>query len=62
METKEKIAKGLDETAHKARKETEHFLNRWINDNTKGWPVRSYFARGYKEHFTNLLGIRCILS
>jgi hypothetical protein len=58
METKEKIADGLVETAHKARKETEHFLNRWINDNTKGWPVRSHLVKGYKKHFSNLLSIR----
>ncbi|NIP25507.1 MAG: hypothetical protein GWN67_24690 [Phycisphaerae bacterium] len=62
MEKKEKIAAGPVETAHKATKETEHFLNRWFNDSTKGWPVRSYWASGYNEHFANLPGIRCILS
>ncbi|MHC4692258.1 MAG: hypothetical protein ACYS67_05925 [Planctomycetota bacterium] len=62
MKKKETIAAGPVETAHKAKKETEHFLNRWINNSTMGWPVRSHLASGYNEHFSNLPGIRCILS
>ena len=52
METKEKNIEGLDETAHKAREETEYFLNRWIDDDTKGWPVWSQSANGYKKNFS----------
>ncbi|MHC4309760.1 MAG: hypothetical protein ACYSSN_07435 [Planctomycetota bacterium] len=62
METKEKNSKGLVETAHKARKETEHFLNRWINDSTKGWPARSRLVKGYKKYFQLHLHCGCILS
>ena len=62
MKTKEKIAAGPVETAHKAREETENFLNRWINDSTKGWPVRSHLIKGYKKHFQPYLACECILS
>ncbi len=62
METKEIIAAGPVETAHKAKEETEHFLNRWINDCTKGWPLRSHLIKGYKKHFQLHLQYGCIFS
>ena len=40
------------ERAFTAKKETEDFLNQWINDNTKGWPVRSDIASGHKKQYS----------
>jgi hypothetical protein len=42
----------IDEIASRARKETEDFLNQWINDSTKGWPIRSDIVNGHKEHYS----------
>jgi hypothetical protein len=52
METKEKKFENLPDMGHKARKEAEDFLNRWINDGTKGWPVRPAWVGCYKERFS----------
>jgi hypothetical protein len=29
------------EMSQEAREETEHFLNCWIDDHSKGWPIRA---------------------
>ena len=53
MEKKGKNIEALDEMPHKAKEETENFLNRWINDSTKGWPVQSpHLAKDYKKNFS----------
>lgn len=56
MNTTERISIGSKreavEMARKARKETEDFLNQWINDNAKGWPVRSDVVNGSKHRFS----------
>ncbi|MHC4708492.1 MAG: hypothetical protein ACYS8I_15575 [Planctomycetota bacterium] len=40
METYEKRFEDLPKMSNRARKEAEDFLNRWIDDSTKGWPLR----------------------
>ncbi len=57
METKEKRLENMDEVAYKARKEAEDFLNRWLNDNTKGWAVRSGLDSNYDDQFSAPLDI-----
>ncbi len=34
---------------HKARIETEAFINRYINDRTKRWPIIRNFGSAYTE-------------
>lgn len=41
MQTKEKRLENLAEVGPSARKEAEDFLNRWLNDSTKGWAMRT---------------------
>jgi hypothetical protein len=57
METKEKRFEDQPEMGHKARKEAEDFLNRWINDGSKGWPVHPSWVDRYKERFSTPLTI-----
>jgi hypothetical protein len=57
MEMNEKRLEDLAEMGHKARKEAEDFLNRWLNDGTKGWPVRSDLANRYTDHFSTPLTV-----
>ncbi len=57
METKEKRLGSLTEVGYKARKEAEDFLNRWLNDSTKGWAVRSDLVNRYEDHFSAPLAI-----
>jgi hypothetical protein len=47
------------EMGHKARKETEDFLNQWISDNTKGWPVQSRPIEGSENHSSTPL-VMCL--
>ena len=35
-----------------ARREVEDFLNRSLDDNTKGWAVRTDLAKRYKDQFS----------
>jgi len=57
METKEKRLESLAEDGYKARKDAEDFLNRWLNDGTKGWAVRSDSVNRYGDHLSSLLVI-----
>jgi hypothetical protein len=57
METKEKRVANHVEKAYTARKETEHFVNRWINDDAAGWPLRSNIVNCFEEHFSILRDI-----
>lgn len=57
METKKKRLENLVEVGYKARKEAEDFLNRWLNDSTKGWAVRSDLVNHYEDHFSAPLAI-----
>ena len=57
METKEEKLENLAEVGYKARKEAENFLNRWLNDSTKGWAVRSGLANRYEDHFSAPLAL-----
>jgi hypothetical protein len=57
METKEKKLENLIEVGYKARKEAENFLNRWFNDNTKGWAVRPTLVNRYEDYFSAPLTI-----
>ena len=41
METQEMRLEDPAEVGYKARKETESYLNLWLNDSTKGWTVRA---------------------
>ena len=57
METKEREFENLVEVGYRARKEAEIFLNRWLNDNTKGWALRSDLVNRYEDHFSAPLAI-----
>jgi hypothetical protein len=57
METKEKRLENLAEVGHKARREVEDFLNRWLNDSTKGWGVRSGLVNRYEDRLSPALVI-----
>ncbi|MHC4266204.1 MAG: hypothetical protein ACYSUK_09760 [Planctomycetota bacterium] len=57
MVTKEKRVENPVEKAYTARKEAEHFVNRWINDDAAGWPLRSNMLNCYEEYFTRLRDI-----
>ncbi len=57
MKTKEKRLGSLTEVGYKARKEAEDFLNRWLNDSTKGWAVRSDLVNRYEDRFSAPLAI-----
>lgn len=57
METKEIRLENPDEVGYKARKEAEDFLNRWLDDNTKGWAVRSGLVSSYDGQFSAPLDI-----
>jgi hypothetical protein len=57
VETKAKRLENLAQVGYKARKEAEDFLNRWFNDSTKGWPVRSDSVNRYEDHFSASLAI-----
>jgi len=57
METEEKRLEDPYQGGHKARKEAEDFLNRWLNDNTKGWAVRSGLVSSYDDQFSAPLDI-----
>lgn len=52
METKEKRLMDPDEVGYKARREAEDFLNRWLDDNTKGWAVRPGSVGSYDDQFS----------
>ncbi|MHC4538777.1 MAG: hypothetical protein ACYTEK_10215 [Planctomycetota bacterium] len=51
MEAKKRF-ENLVEVGHKARKEAEDFLNRWLNDSTKGWAVRTDVVNEYEDDFS----------
>lgn len=36
--------------SHKAKRETEAFINNYINDRAKGWPVRCHGGSVNTEH------------
>jgi len=57
METKEKMIKNLVDVGYKARKEAEDFLNRWLNDRTKGWAVQSDLVNRDEDRFSASLTI-----
>ena len=57
METKEKRLVDPDEVGYKARREAEDFLNRWLDDDTKGWAVRSGLVSSYDDQFSAPLDI-----
>jgi hypothetical protein len=57
METKEKMIKNLADVGYKARKEAEDFLNRWLNDRTKGWSVQSDLVNRDEDRFSAPLAI-----
>ncbi len=57
METETKRLENLTEVGHKARKEAEDFLNRWLNDSTKGWAMRPDFLKRYGDRFSAPLAI-----
>lgn len=57
VETKEKRSENLAEVGYKARKDAEDFLNRWLNDGTKGWAVRPDSVNRYGDHFPPSLAI-----
>jgi len=57
METKEKRLESPAEVGYKARKDAEDFLNRWLNDGTKGWAVRSGLVDRYEDQFSAPLAI-----
>jgi len=52
METEKKRLEGLVEVGLQARREVEDFLNRSLDDNTKGWAVRTDLAKRYKDQFS----------
>ena len=51
MDNKEKRFENLDEVGRKAKREVEDFLNRWLNDSTKGWAVRTGLLNRYEDRF-----------
>ena len=57
METETKRLENLTEVGHKARKEAEDFLNRWLNDSTKGWAMRPDFLKRYGDRLSAPLAI-----
>lgn len=57
METKKKRFENLAEVGQKARQEAEDFLNRWLNDRTKGWAVRTDLIRRYEDQFRTPLAV-----
>jgi len=57
MDNKETRFENLAEVGHKARKEVEEFLNRWLNDGAKGWAVRTGLANRYEDRFSPALAV-----
>ncbi len=57
MQTKEKRLENLAEVGSSARKEAEDFLNRWLNDSTKGWAMHTDLTKHYEDQFSVPLGI-----
>jgi len=40
----------LNKIGHKAKSETEAFINRHLNDQAKGWPKTCLFGPNYAEY------------
>ncbi len=57
MQTRKNRLENLTEVGSKARKEAEDFLNRWLNDSTKGWAVRTDLLKRYEDRFSAPLAI-----
>lgn len=57
MDTTKNRLENLAEVGHKARQEAEDFLNRWLDDNTKGWAMRRDLAQYYQDQFSVPLAI-----
>ena len=57
METKKMRLENLAEVGHKARQEAEDFLNRWLNDRSKGWAVRRSLMKRYEDRLSVPLAV-----
>jgi hypothetical protein len=57
MQTKNKRLENLAEVGHNARKEAEDFLNRWLDDGSKGWAIRRDLLQRYEDRFSAPLAI-----
>ena len=57
MQTKSKRLENLAEVGHNARKEAEDFLNRWLDDSSKGWAIRRDLLQRYEDRFSAPLAI-----
>ncbi len=57
METKNKRLENPTEVGHSARKEAEDFLNRWLDDSSKGWAIRRDLLQCYEDRFSAPLAI-----
>ena len=57
MQTKKKRFENLTEVGNNARKEAEDFLNRWLNDSSKGWATRTDLLKRYEDQFSAPLAI-----
>ena len=57
METKNNRFEDLTEVGHQARQEAEAFLNRWLNDNTKGWALRRGLTKRYEDRLSAPLAV-----
>ena len=57
MEMKKNRLENLTEVGNKARKEAEDFLNRWLNDSSKGWAIRSDLVDRFEGHFPAPLAV-----
>lgn len=57
MELTKKRLENLAELGHKARHDAEDFLNRWLNDSSKGWAMRTDLLNRYEDRFSVPLAI-----
>ncbi len=57
MHTKKKRLENLAEVGHRARKDAEDFLNRWLNDSSKGWATRTDLVKRYEDQLSVPLAI-----